>query len=130
VIGVPGDKISYIDKVLYINGVIQPQSDVGLAIDSDGEGHVWPVAVKSETINGIKHNIYVRNDMPAQDFTLTVPPGNYFAMGDNRDVSWDSRYWGFVPEANLLGKALFVFLSWDQANYKIRWQRMGLISAK
>jgi signal peptidase I len=130
VIGVPGDKVSYIDKVLYINGVMQPQTDLGPVQYTDDQGNPHTVELKSEVINGIKHKIYVLNDHPAEDFTLVVPPGNYFAMGDNRDFSWDSRYWGFVPEKNLIGKAIFVWLSWDKDKYKIRWDRVGMVINK
>jgi len=126
VIGVPGDRISYIDKTLYVNGKVMPQTAVGTAIDSDDvNGPRWPVQIKEEDFFGIKHKIYLRPDVPAQDFSLTVPPGQYFMMGDNRDNSNDSRYWGFVPEQNLLGKAFLIWFSWDSAHTTIAWSRIG-----
>jgi signal peptidase I len=127
VIGVPGDKISYLNKILYINGKEATQQLLGTATDSDGEGESWPVQVLQENLNGVIHKIYIRPDVPAQDFSVTVPPGEYFAMGDNRDSSNDSRYWGFVPEQDLLGKAFAIWFSWDSNNNDVRWQRIGML---
>src|SRR6185312_1504123 len=113
IIGTPGDRVSYINKVLYVNGKIAPQEWLGQTTDPDEAGQDWPVELKEENLAGIKHKIYVRPDAPAQDFSVTVPAGYYFAMGDNRDDSSDSRYWGFVPEQNMVGKALIIWFSWS-----------------
>lgn len=126
VIGLPGDVITYKDKVLTINGQLASQTLLGEQTDQDGMNEKWPVLLKRENLLGVQHEIYLRPDQLATDFSVTVPPGNYFVMGDNRDNSLDSRYWGFVPEKDLIGKAMWVFFSWDNEQHQVRWGRLGL----
>lgn len=126
VIGVPGDRISYIDKTLYINGEKIPQEFIENTTNRDDTGDIWDVVEKKENLLGVTHSIYQNKSRSNDDFQdVVVPPGMFFAMGDNRDDSGDSRIWGFVPEQNIVGKANYVWMSWDSNKYKIRFNRIG-----
>jgi signal peptidase I len=122
VIGVPGDKISYHNKVLTVNGKEAKQTFVEYTMD---ESSGRPVAKYKEDLNGVMHEIFVRADVPAVDFDIVVPESNYFMMGDNRDDSADSRFWGFVPDTYLRGKAFLVWMSWNGNTDNLRWSKIG-----
>lgn len=132
-IGLPGDHLESKNKVLYINGKEMKQTYIGTAIDhepattNNPELNI-PVQVKQEDLDGVKHGIYVMpgNTLLSADFSVDVPAGHYFMMGDNRDDSGDSRVWGFVPEDNLIGKAFGIWMNWDPIKHYPNWQRIGL----
>lgn len=114
VIGIPGDTISYIDKVLYVNGKECIQHIIGPSYEYDEYGNRRPVQEREEDLNGLRHRMFVRPEVvDVNIYDLTVPPNHYFVMGDNRDDSRDSRYWGFVPGNNIVGKASYIWFSWN-----------------
>lgn len=129
VIGVPGDHIVYKNKVLYINGVEAKQKLLAQTHYIDEHGVYYSENLIEEDLDGVKHKIYVQPEGgETQNIDVVVPPHHYFAMGDNRDDSGDSRMWGFVPEENLIGQAFWIFMSWDSNASgwdKVRWNRIG-----
>src|SRR5690606_38131103 len=123
-IGLPGDHIQYINNELHINGEkIQTQYN-GKTKDFDISGFVWPVTQKKEKLTDfIEHDIFLRAGFPDRQYKyqdVTVPKDSYFVMGDNRDNSEDSRYWGFVKDKDILGRAFATWMSWDGQHNDVR----------
>ena len=124
VIGTPGDRIHLRDGVVYLNGQAQnepfvrhdpdkapdPYRDNFPNAESDG-GSIkeWQAEMSSYVDNG----------------DLVVPPDRYFVMGDNRENSWDGRYWGFVPKENLIGRPMFIYWSFETPEDQYQKQDMG-----
>jgi signal peptidase I len=125
VVGLPGDHVIYHNKVLYINGKRAPQQPIG-EYEGVGSGMTMGGArVFNETLGDVKHEILIEPAKPSVDAEYIVPPHEYFVMGDNRDNSNDSRFWGFVPDANLIGQAFTIWLNWDVTGGVFDYTRIG-----
>lgn len=128
VVGLPGDKVVYRNKRLTVNGVEQPLKALPDYLHKD---KLYYSPQFSERLGATEHLILNEKDAPAyvpfvtqfpfrenciyntEGVSCTVPAGHYFMMGDNRDASSDSRVWGFVPEANIVGKAFLIWFNFS-----------------
>jgi len=146
VVGVPGDLVEYREKKLSVNGKPLARTADGNyswleglrfetterfveRTEASGGTHDYVIAVSPQAPTVYPQNVRPfpgrdRCDYNTEGFSCRVPPGHYFMMGDNRDFSDDSRYWGFVPDDHIRGKAFFIWFNWDDIS-SLAFKRVG-----
>ena len=115
IMGIPGDRIHLRDGIVYRNG---EKLDEPYVIHQSGGDNYNPYrdnfpAVPPSEFNNVTPDWQLLMKQNLQGDDLVVPPDHYFAMGDNRDVSYDSRYWGFIPKENVIGRPMFIYWSFE-----------------
>ncbi len=132
VVGVPGDRIHLRGGVVYLNGVAQKEPQITMPHD-DGTGRHsyqpyrddFPSISPDQADSDVTASWAVDLPNHIQNGDLVVPPGRYFAMGDNRLDSLDGRYWGFVPKANIIGRPMFVYWSFETPSDEVDKTSVG-----
>ena len=114
IIGLPGDHIRYSGKRVYVNDQPINYDSLGDYVGLKSAATNTGSNLIAEHLERLTHQILINPAVPGFDGEYTVPAGNYFVLGDNRDNSRDSRYWGFVPDSNLIGRAFMIWMNWDR----------------
>lgn len=127
VVGLPGDSIVYDDKQLMVNGIVVEQDLSGeYVIDAGANRKTQTRLLRESFANGGSHQILHDDRRSSRPLAFKVPKDSYFVLGDNRDYSNDSRVWGFVPDENIIGRAFFIWFSWNSSGDKgVDWNRIA-----
>jgi len=134
VIGLPGDAVEYRNKKLFINGKLIDNVKDGFYTPYDRHGRasellrfkqLIPAANASDKTNTEFSILHDKRSYSSRNRVIKVPEGHYFMLGDNRDHSQDSRFWGFVPDKNIVGRAFFIWFHYNNQGGGVKLSRVG-----
>ena len=126
IVATPGDVISYSDDQLVINGEILEMNNIGPYLGVDSGKAMNNYELVQEVVDSLPHEILLKPSGHSKGIPeITIPEGHYFVMGDNRAHSSDSRFWGFVPEEYIIGRAIGIWMHWDWNYNTMQFSRIG-----
>ncbi len=126
IVAIPGDLISYSDDQLFINDKAIEIKNIGPYIGVDSGKSMNNYKLAQEFISALPHEILINPNRRSKGIPeITIPEGHYFVMGDNRSHSSDSRFWGFVPEEYIIGRAIGIWMHWDWNYNTMQFSRIG-----
>ena len=126
IVAIPGDVISYSDDQLVINDKAIEIKNIGPYIGVDSGKSMNNYKLAQEFISALPHEILINPNRRSKGIPeITIPEGHYFVMGDNRSHSSDSRFWGFVPEEYIIGRAIGIWMHWDWNYNTMQFSRIG-----
>lgn len=127
IVALPGDRVAFRDHTVFVNGEPVPRRLEGPYVYRSKRGNMVETRRYQERTRSHRYDVLYSRNKSGRSLVepVEVPEGAYFVMGDNRDHSNDSRYWGFVPANNILGEAFVIWWSWDSYENNVRWGRLG-----